>query len=126
MWQHLYCTNHLPMLLDMIDSNLFPRERNIFFLENFFLLVHFLPDGHFGDLDQYRIIFTGVGQTQWNTPGTRVGPGFCNRKLAKKCRKNSRKSAFVKVGENNGQLRFVRHHVWRTQARLDQWKICFQ
>ena len=23
-------------------------------------------------------------------------------------------------GENNGQLRFVRHHVWRTQARLDQ------
>ena len=25
-----------------------------------------------------------------------------------------------KVGENNGQLRFVRHHVWRTQARLDQ------
>ena len=25
-----------------------------------------------------------------------------------------------KVGENNGQLRFVRHPVWRTQARLDQ------
>ena len=25
-----------------------------------------------------------------------------------------------KVGENNGQLRFVRHHLWRTQARLDQ------
>ena len=25
-----------------------------------------------------------------------------------------------KVGENNGQFRFVRHHVWRTQARLDQ------
>ena len=25
-----------------------------------------------------------------------------------------------KVGENKGQLRFVRHHVWRTQARLDQ------
>ena len=25
-----------------------------------------------------------------------------------------------KVGENNGQLRFVRHHGWRTQARLDQ------
>ena len=25
-----------------------------------------------------------------------------------------------KVDENNGQLRFVRHHVWRTQARLDQ------
>ena len=24
------------------------------------------------------------------------------------------------VGENNGQLRFVRHHGWRTQARLDQ------
>ena len=25
-----------------------------------------------------------------------------------------------KVGENNGQLRFIRHHMWRTQARLDQ------
>ena len=24
------------------------------------------------------------------------------------------------VGENNGKLRFVRHHVWHTQARLDQ------
>ena len=27
-----------------------------------------------------------------------------------------------KVGENNGQLRFVRHQGWRTQARLDQQK----
>ena len=26
----------------------------------------------------------------------------------------------IKIGENNGQLRFVRHHMWRTQARLDQ------
>ena len=26
-----------------------------------------------------------------------------------------------KVGENNGQLRFVRHHGWRTQAPLDQF-----
>ena len=25
-----------------------------------------------------------------------------------------------KVGENNGQLRFVRHHGWRMKARLDQ------
>ena len=25
-----------------------------------------------------------------------------------------------KVGENNGQLRLIRHHRWRTQARLDQ------
>ena len=25
-----------------------------------------------------------------------------------------------KVGENNGQLRFVRHPGWRMQARLDQ------
>ena len=25
-----------------------------------------------------------------------------------------------KVGENNGQLRFVLHHGWRTQARLDK------
>ena len=32
-----------------------------------------------------------------------------------------------KVGENNGQLRFVRHHGWHTQARLDQnnGQLCF-
>ena len=30
-----------------------------------------------------------------------------------------------KVDENNGQLCFVRHHGWRTQARLDQF-ICFR
>ena len=29
-----------------------------------------------------------------------------------------------KVGENNGQLRFVRHHVRGTQARLDQQLDC--
>ena len=28
-----------------------------------------------------------------------------------------------KVGENNGQLCFVRHHGWRTQASLDQYII---
>ena len=33
------------------------------------------------------------------------------------CTKRKKKK---KVGENNGQLRFVRHHGWRTQARLDQ------
>ena len=27
------------------------------------------------------------------------------------------------VGENNGQLRLVRHYGWRTQARLDQKNI---
>ena len=33
----------------------------------------------------------------------------------------ARKHAWTKkVGENIGQLRFVHHHVWRTQARLDQ------
>ena len=26
-----------------------------------------------------------------------------------------------KVGENNRQLRFVRHHVWRAQARKQNW-----
>ena len=39
----------------------------------------------------------------------------------------ARKHAWTKkknVGENNGQLRFVRHHVWRTQARLDQHHLC--
>ena len=32
-----------------------------------------------------------------------------------------------KVGENNGQLRFVRHLGWHTQARLDQnnGQLCF-
>ena len=33
----------------------------------------------------------------------------------------ARKHAWTKnVGENNGQLRFVCHHGWRTQAHLDQ------
>ena len=36
--------------------------------------------------------------------------------------KERKKKKKKKVGENNGQLRFVRHHVWRTQARLDQFK----
>ena len=36
-----------------------------------------------------------------------------------KSRRRRRKER-KKVGENNGQLRFVRHHGWRTQARLDQ------
>ena len=36
--------------------------------------------------------------------------------------KKEKKKKKKKVGENNGQLRFVRHHVWRTQARLDQNK----
>ena len=31
-----------------------------------------------------------------STPGTRVGPGFRDRKLAVKSKKNRRKSAFVK------------------------------
>ena len=31
-----------------------------------------------------------------NTPGTRVGPGFRDWTLAVKCRKNTRKSAFIK------------------------------
>ena len=28
---------------------------------------------------------------------------------------------WTRVGENNGPLRFVRRHGWRTQARLDQF-----
>ena len=40
------------------------------------------------------------------------------QKAQKERKKKERKK---KVGENNGQLRFVRHHVWRTQARLDQY-----
>ena len=58
-----------------------------------------------------------------NTPGTAGGPGGRDRTLA--VAKNRAKMTFFfwgKEGENNGQLRFVRHHVWRTQARLDQKK----
>ena len=42
-----------------------------------------------------------------------------NQKAEKK-KKKKKKEKKKKVAENNGQLRFVRHHVWRTQARLDQ------
>ena len=38
----------------------------------------------------------------------------------KKKRKKKKKERKKKVGENNGQLCFIRHHGWRTQARLDQ------
>ena len=53
-----------------------------------------------------------------NTPGTRVGPGSVTKRWplkAEKCPNEKKK----KVDENNGQLRFVRHHGWCTQARLD-------
>ena len=39
------------------------------------------------------------------------------RRRKKKKKKKKKKN----VGENNGQLRFVRHHVLCTQARLDQF-----
>ena len=42
---------------------------------------------------------------------------FCIYLLEEEEEEKKRKK---KVGENNGQLRFVRHHVWRTQANLDQ------
>ena len=38
----------------------------------------------------------------------------------KKKTEEKKKKKGKKVGENNGQLRFVRHHGWRTQACLDQ------
>ena len=38
-------------------------------------------------------------------------------------KKKEKKKKKKKVGENNGQLRFVRHHVWRTQARLVQFLL---
>ena len=34
--------------------------------------------------------------------------------------KSRRRRKKKKEGENNGQLCFMRHHGWRTQARLDQ------
>ena len=43
-------------------------------------------------------------------------------KSRRRRRKKKKKERKKKVGENNGQLRFVRHHMWRTQARLDQKK----
>ena len=36
--------------------------------------------------------------------------------------KRQKKEEEKKVDENNGQLFFVRHHGWSTQARLDQKK----
>ena len=39
-----------------------------------------------------------------------------NQKAEKKKKKKKRR----KIGEKNGQLHFVRHHGWRTQACLDQ------
>ena len=45
---------------------------------------------------------------------------FSVGKRRKKKKKEEKRKK--KVGENNGQLRFVRHHGSRTQARLDQNK----
>ena len=42
-------------------------------------------------------------------------------KSKKRRKKKEKKEEEKKVGENNGQLRFIRHHVWRTQACLDQY-----
>ena len=44
------------------------------------------------------------------------------RKKEEEEKKKKKKKKKKKEGENNGQLCFVRHHVWRTQARLDQHK----
>ena len=49
-----------------------------------------------------------------------VGEKQKAEKKKKKKKKEKRKKK-KKVGENNCQLRFVRHHVLRTQARLDQY-----
>ena len=35
----------------------------------------------------------------------------------------AKKKKEKKIGENNGQLRFVRHQGWRTQERLDQKSV---
>ena len=45
-------------------------------------------------------------------------PEVGEKQKAQKKEKEKKK----KLGENNGQLRFVRHHGWRTQTRLDQKK----
>ena len=53
----------------------------------------------------------------------KISPSGVSQKWVKSRRrrkKKRRKRENKKVGENNGQLRFVRHHMWRTQARLDQ------
>ena len=52
-----------------------------------------------------------------------VGNKFSAEGVSPKWVKSRRRRRKKKVGENNGQLRFVRHHVWRTQARLDQKMI---
>ena len=49
----------------------------------------------------------------WSFPEVGEKQKSYNKKKKKKRKKKK------KVRENNGQLRFVPHHVWRTQARLD-------
>ena len=46
--------------------------------------------------------------------------------VGEKQKAERRKKRERKIGETNGQLRFVRNHVWRTQARLDPKNIQFQ
>ena len=43
-----------------------------------------------------------------------------------KIRRRKKKKKKKKVGENNGELRFVCHHGWRTQAHLDQHRFNFR
>ena len=43
-----------------------------------------------------KTVYKPTEDNDKDTPGTKVGPGFCDRTLAKKSRKNTRKSAFVK------------------------------
>ena len=66
-----------------------------------------------------------------NTPGTRVGPGFRDRKLTeisrkktKICRKKEKinKKKKKKVSENNGQLRFPGSHL--DQNNLKEFWTC--
>ena len=49
-----------------------------------------------------------------------VGEKQNAKKKKKKRKKGEKKERKKKVGENNGQLRFVHHQGWRTQACLDQ------
>ena len=47
-------------------------------------------------------------------------PEVGEKQKAKKEKEKRKEKKKEKVVENNGQLRFLRHHGWCTQARLDQ------
>ena len=87
-------------------------EKHFFLYKNLDKKIYFF----FFDIPSCYAKIWGLGEklSSWMSP-----------KWVKIRRRGRKKKKKKKVGENNGQLRFVRHHGWRTQARLDQFKFRF-